>query len=206
MVIKIAEGAEAIAYEARVLGFDAVIKSRIKKDYRIEEIDEHIRSSRTKNEARLLSVASSVCILVPSVLFVGRYDICMSKVKGKNLNTMLKSKKINDAIFSLLGAYAAMLHNAGIAHGDYTPANVLIGSDNIPWIIDFGLAEATFSLEEEAIDLLLMKRSINKGQFCAFIDGYRKRRKNSVEVLKRLAAIEKRGRYQTRTLLADANE
>ena len=31
MVIKIAEGAEAIAYEARVLGFDAVIKSRIKK-------------------------------------------------------------------------------------------------------------------------------------------------------------------------------
>jgi len=106
-------------------------------------------------------------------------------------------------MFDRLGAYAARLHNAGIAHGDYTPANVMIDASGMPWIIDFGLSEMTSALEDKALDILLMKRSVNPDQFRAFVDGYGKQCRDAVKVMVRLGEIEKRGRYQTRTLLAE---
>ena len=38
MVARISEGAEAYVYGAQILGFDAVVKSRIRKRYRIKDI------------------------------------------------------------------------------------------------------------------------------------------------------------------------
>ncbi len=61
----------------------------------------------------------------------------------------------------------------------------------------------TGSMEDKALDLLLMKRSINTMQFRAFADGYKAQGKDAAGVMKRLGEIEKRGRYQTRTLLAE---
>ena len=63
--------------------------------------------------------------------------------------------------------------------------------------------EMTNSLEDKALDLLLMKRSSSAGQFLAFVDGYKRLGKDAPWVLRRLKEIEKRGRYQTRTLLAE---
>ena len=51
----IAQGAEAILTKEG----NALIKERVKKLYRIEEIDEKLRSSRTRKEAALLRAASS---------------------------------------------------------------------------------------------------------------------------------------------------
>ena len=136
------------------------------------------------------------------VLFVDEYNICMSRINGRNLNELMASKRVGSRVFRDLGAYAGMLHNAGIAHGDYTPANVMIDRKNAPWIIDFGLSEMTVSFEERALDLLLMKRSISAEQFRAFAAGYKEQGKDAVGVMGRLGEIEKRGRYQTRTLLA----
>ena len=91
------------------------------------------------------------------------------------------------------------LHDSGIAHGDYTPANIIVGKDG-PHVIDFGLSELTYSVEEDALDVLLMKRSIAKTSYLGFIEGYRRSNPKAVEVLKRLVVVERRGRYQTRTL------
>ena len=202
MVAKISEGAEAFVYEAQVFGLDTVIKSRIRKMYRIRDIDERIRTTRTKKEARVLSIASKAGICVPAVLLVDKYDICMERIKGENLNLLLKSETYADKIFYQLGIYAGLMHNVGITHGDYTPANIMVDKKGKPWVIDFGLSEMTNSLEEAALDLLLMKRSISQGQFEVFIDSYKKHCKNAAEIIKRLTDIEKRGRYQTRTLLS----
>jgi Kae1-associated kinase Bud32 len=203
MVRRISEGAEAVIYSTVFMGFDAVVKERIRKRYRIKEMDDRIRTARTKREARILSFASDVGVRVPSVLLVDRYGICMSRIIGSNLNTLMKEGENLEGLFYRLGRYAGLLHDAGIVHGDYTPANVLIDKEHEPWIIDFGLSDTTSSFEEEALDLLLMKRSVSTKQFAEFVKGYKTQRKNSAEVLRRLAAIEKRGRYQTRTLLAD---
>jgi Kae1-associated kinase Bud32 len=206
MVKKISEGAEAIIYSTRFLGFDAVVKERVRKRYRIKEMDDRIRAMRTKSEARMLVFARDAGVCVPSVMLVDRYSICMSRIRGRNLNALMKQESNLDGIFYKLGSYAGMLHDAGIAHGDYTPANVLIDDNHEPWIIDFGLSEATNSFEEEALDLLLMKRSASAGQFASFLKGYKIQCKKSAEVLRRLVGIERRGRYQTRTLLAEGTD
>ena len=200
MVARLSEGAEAVIYSCKALGLDAVIKDRVRKGYRIGSLDERIRTARTKNEARILALAANAGINTPRVLLADRYSICMTRIRGRNLNKMADSGNMK-GIFYRLGAYAAALHNAGIAHGDYTPANAMIDGKGRPYVIDFGLSVMTDAIEEKALDLLLMKRSISQQQYKTFVAGYKRSAKNVDEVLRRLAKIEKRGRYNTRTLL-----
>ncbi len=197
----IAEGAESRIYAARFAGIDAVVKKRASKPYRIQEIDSAIRMQRTRKEARIIGTASGLGIGCPVLLFVSKYDIVMERLSGRMLNELIESGvKINGRMFSTLGEYAAIMHNNSIAHGDYTPANVMVDGGN-PRIIDFGLAEMTNSVEDRALDLLLMKRSINPAQFTEFIRGYSRKCRDHSYILERLASIENRGRYNTRTLL-----
>lgn len=198
---KISEGAEAHIYSMKFLGFDSIVKRRIEKKYRLKEIDENIRTQRTKNEARILALVKDLGIDSPGLLLVDKYDIYMQRINGIRLNELLNSDNKNLAkVFADLGKYAAILHANNIAHGDYTPANVIVGNGRV-YLIDFGLSEITNSLEEKALDLLLMKRSIDKNLFDKFIGNYKHINKESCATIKRLAEIEKRGRYNTRTLI-----
>jgi len=97
------------------------------------------------------------------------------------------------------GEQLALLHNAGITHGDFTPANLISNGREI-YLIDFGLAEPTSSSEERALDVLLMKRQMSRERYSDFARAYSKAAKSSGETLRRLAEIEERGRYQIRTL------
>jgi Kae1-associated kinase Bud32 len=199
---KISEGAESYIYSAQFLGIDCIVKRRIKKNYRIEEIDQAIRGQRTKNEARIMALVSALEINSPSLLLVDRHDIFMSRIYGLNLNGLLNSCLYDvDKTFSVLGRYLAILHNNNISHGDYTPANVIVDKRGLVYLIDFGLSEVTNSIEDKALDILLMKRSIDEGVFSKFIDAYKEHGKESKSILNRLEDIEKRGRYNTRTIL-----
>ncbi len=203
---KIGEGAEAVVYEEMLVGRGAIVKDRVGKRYRIPEIDNAIRSQRTKREARILGIASSAGINVPRVLLTAKTRIFMSKIEGMGMAGVMRGehdipkgmleKAIEDA-----GRTAGALHNSDIAHGDYTPANLIIDRKGKLWVIDFGLAAITKSVEEKALDLLLMKRSLDKMLYQKFIEGYRATSKNHAEITERLKEIERRGRYQSRTLL-----
>jgi Kae1-associated kinase Bud32 len=200
----ISEGAEAHIYSLEFLGFDCVLKRRIKKYYRINEIDDDLRLKRTRSEARIMGQISGLGINSPRVLLVGKYEIIMKKVEGIGLGKLIYSNRRSahlNSIFSTLGNYIAILHNNNITHGDYTPANIIVSKNDETYIIDFGLSEMTNSIEEKALDLLLMKRSVDGKFFRAFIGSYSKTCKESAEVLLRLGQIEKRGRYNTRTIL-----
>jgi TP53 regulating kinase-like protein len=119
----------------------------------------------------------------------------MTAIEGKRLTDVAAT----GALFEKVGAMLGRLHDAGIAHGDYTPANIIVGKDG-PYVIDFGLSEVTGSVEEKALDLLLMKRSVGRGSYGSFLKGYRGETARAAEVLGRLEMIERRGRYQARTL------
>lgn len=203
----ISEGAEARIYEAKTFGIPSVIKDRAKKGYRIASLDELIRVTRTKSEAKMIALASAKGINVPRVLMIKKYQICMSRISGKNLSTLVNNKtKFNKKrTFMLAGRNLARLHILDIAHGDYTTANLMIDHSSDLFVIDFGLSEITNSVESKALDLLLMKRAIDKDAYRHFIVGYSGYKK-AKEVMKRLNEIERRGRYQTRTLIANANE
>ncbi|MGC8651845.1 MAG: KEOPS complex kinase/ATPase Bud32 [Candidatus Micrarchaeia archaeon] len=203
----ISEGAEAHIYETTVFGKAAVLKYRQIKRYRIKALDEALRAKRTKIEARALITAQGAGIKVPGVLLVGRYEIFLERIEGITLADIFakSAAKAPAKVLKDAGTYLAMLHAHNIVHGDYTPANIML-SKGTTYIIDFGLSTFTNSMEDKALDLLLMKRSLQRGEFDEFEKSYKKHYASSTEILKRMRGIELRGRYQVRTLLSTAKD
>jgi len=199
---KIGEGAEAKIYLTSLFGNILLVKVRFRKKYREKALDESLRRSRTKQEAHAMIIARRAGVRVPVVVAFDKFSIYMQRLEGRLLREVLSDTNANlpYAIFVELGRELAKMHNANIAHGDFTPANIILNNNSHAFIIDFGLSEITSSIEAKALDLLLMKRSITSEQYSAFLQGYTTYSK-SKEVLARLNEIEKRGRYQTRTLI-----
>ena len=73
------QGAEAIIY----LDKDKVIKDRIKKSYRISELDDKIRKQRTKSETKLLEKASNIINSVTPLKTNEKFSIEMPFIEGK---------------------------------------------------------------------------------------------------------------------------
>ncbi len=185
-------GAEAKIYFSTLFGIPVVIKRRDPKRYRIEQLDNALRSSRNRIEARSLLAAAKSNVAVPRIFHAGKYELIMERKKGI---LMKDAKEITPSEYRQVGKMLAKLHATGITHGDFTPANVMITKEG-PMIIDFGLAIFSKDNEERAIDLLLMKRSIGKN-YAHFVTGY-KSLKEWKSVLKKLEEVEKRGRYHSR--------
>ncbi|VVB56573.1 putative bifunctional tRNA threonylcarbamoyladenosine biosynthesis protein [uncultured archaeon] len=191
------EGAEAILTPIVFGPYAALDKVRLAKAYRPASLDQKIRSSRTRVEARLLARAKEADVPVPVVLAVGPYDIVMSHVPGKTLNA-IKPEDLSPAVFTLAGLYLARLHNAGVVHGDYTPANLMLDHEKKSLVvIDFGLGSVSADLEDYAVDVLTMKKALkDQKALDAFLSGYG--REGHARVLKHMAEVEKRARYQDR--------
>ncbi|MDE1850368.1 MAG: Kae1-associated serine/threonine protein kinase [Candidatus Micrarchaeota archaeon] len=188
-------GAEAKIYSETLFGTEIVVKERKAKPYRIAQLDSELRETRTKSEARILYEVGAAGINAPRLVGIGKFRIYATKIKGK----LLIEAGVGRIDFGKIGMQLALMHNANVAHGDFTPANIMkCGSEY--FVIDFGLSEITGSVEEKAIDLLLLKRSIEPAQYREFAKGYARISKNPKIVTARLKEIEKRGRYQVRTL------
>lgn len=194
-MIKVAEGAEAIIYETSAFGQDLLLKRREQKKYRINELDERIRKERTRREARVMQRLNQLGTNSPRLVGVGKFSIYMEKLQGK----LLKDVKVSTKMAKDAGTLLAKMHDNNIVHGDFTPANLMLCGNSIH-VIDFGLSEISNGSEEKALDLLLMKRSIPRKLYSVFEEAYSVSSKKSNDTLKRLESIEKRGRYQIRTL------
>lgn len=198
---KIAEGAEADIFTLKFMGLNAILKYRRAKPYLEKSLYENIRVSRTKNEAKMMSLAVSCGASVPKPIFVSRYALCMEAINGTRLDQILAMQRA-DKIRAMrgIGAELAILHSSMIAHGDYTPANIIVDKNMKIYVIDFGLSEYTFSIEDKAIDLLLMRRSLGEKDYNSFIKSYQRNFKDASKVITKLEEIEQRGRYQNRSL------
>ncbi|MEM3227873.1 MAG: KEOPS complex kinase/ATPase Bud32 [Candidatus Micrarchaeaceae archaeon] len=207
MMHRIAEGAEAEIYAAKLLGRKVIVKYRPIKRYREKELDEELRKQRTKVEARIQAKLYNSEVDVPAVIMVGKYWIAMERIDGETLNRVKTrgSKKWENGpmrrAMERAGEQLGRVHSLGVVHGDFTPANLMLDKNGRLWIIDFGLSIFSNSDEERALDLLLMKRSVSEGAYSAFMEKYEKALGDGSKlVLERLKSIEKRGRYQSRTL------
>ncbi|MEM2974770.1 MAG: KEOPS complex kinase/ATPase Bud32, partial [Candidatus Micrarchaeia archaeon] len=163
-----ARGAEAKLYESTLAGMDILVKDRSPKAYRVKELDEKLREARTRKEARILLKAAAIGVKVPQILSAGRFSLHIEKLHGKRLREARMHKAEEKKIFRGAGKVLAMMHGAGITHGDFTPANIMLCKDGI-YIIDFGLAEFSDETEEMAVDILLMEKSIPKEKFSWFL-------------------------------------
>lgn len=197
----IGKGAEANIY----LDGNSVIKERIKKAYRVDELDESLRKARTKREAKLISMARAAGVPTPFIIDVDnvKASLTIEYVPGKQIKKILNtaSKDERADICREIGTSTGKLHRNHIIHGDLTTSNMIL-KDNKIYFIDFGLGEVNEAVEAKGVDLLVFKKSLRSTHFkhekeCldAFLKGYSAEYKEHAEILKRLEAIERRGRY-----------
>jgi TP53 regulating kinase-like protein len=128
-------------------------------------------------------------------------EIKMEFLDGKKLSKTLDKEKDSIRICKKIGENIAKLHDAGIIHGDLTTSNMILKNNQV-YFIDYGLSFESNKSEDKAVDLHLIKQALEakhytnfEKYFKAILEGY-KISKNSTEILKRLLAVEKRGRYK----------
>ena len=198
-------GAEAVILEGKFLQWDAIVKYRFPKEYRNYQIDDKLRKERTVQEVRLLQGAKTVGISVPYVYDVDKthWGITMEKVPGEPLKDRLKDANLV-SYFTQLGEIIGKMHQNEIIHGDLTTSNVFVDGDNRIWLIDFGLGYFSGELENQAVDILVLKHilesshhEVHEGAYNAFLEGYTSSHSNAKSVLKRTKVVENRVRYKS---------
>ena len=189
-----------VGAEARLTLEDGkLVKERIKKGYRLEQIDTPLRKRRTRREASLMDRARRAGVKVPQIFEVdepGR-KIVMEFIDGERIDKIL-----TDGVCRKIGESVAKLHSYNIIHGDLTTSNIIKKGDEV-YFIDFGLGEVSDSIEKQGVDLKVLKESIKAVQAKKapalnkiILDTYAKNYDNAEAVLERLVKIEKRGRYK----------
>jgi TP53 regulating kinase-like protein len=207
-LVLIASGAEANLYRGRFLGYDVVVKHRVSKPYRDVKLDLMIRRDRTLTEAKIMLLAMSLGVRVPTVLYVDSENsiIVMEYVEGVLLRDYigLVDEGVRRAYLELLGVYVGKLHKNDITHGDLTTSNVIVSSNGSLYIIDFGLSKISNDVEDKAVDIHLLMRSfesihynMSKELLTYFLRGYRSvLSTNEVnDILNTVKEIRLRGRY-----------
>jgi TP53 regulating kinase-like protein len=189
--------------EAKIFLFgDKVSKQRLPKTYRHFTLDNKIRKSRTKKEAKILSKAFDFGINVPKIFVVEKFNLEIEYLKGDRLSDALNGYDLEKklVVMKLFGEQVAKLHKNDLIHGDLTTSNVIFSEDKV-FIIDFGLGFVSKKIEDKAVDLHLIKQALEAKHFKnleklfeSFLRGYKF--DESVMVVKRLDIVGKRGRYK----------
>lgn len=199
-----AKGAEANLYHDQYLGRDVLVKKRIRKNYRIKDIDKNLRRSRTKTESKLLNEAKRCGVPTPLIydINIKESSITLEKMGGKLVKDVFKDSGQEEisVICRRIGENVAKLHNCGIIHGDLTTSNLLLDKDKIIFI-DFGLGKISQLTEDKGVDLLVFKKAISgihhdiSGEcFSAILEGYQQADDYQL-VVDKVREIESRGRY-----------
>ena len=203
----IQQGAEANI----ILSNNFIIKDRIKKNYRIPNLDIKIRGRRTKAEAKLLLKASKI-INSPKPFFQpsikNSTKLKMPFIDGKKLSEYLDNFPLDKQkqICEQIGQSIAKLHHSDIIHGDLTTSNMIfVEKENKIFFIDFGLGFISHKIEDKAVDLHLLKQALEakhfkywKELFEQVLKSYKEFTSNSEKILERLKTVEKRGRYKVK--------
>ncbi len=208
------KGAEANIYQDQWMDEDVIVKKRIPKKYRIEEIDSYLRKKRTKGEAKLLGEAKRCGVKTPVVYDIDRNDgtIIMEKIIGTPVKEIFegsKNSKTSDFppvkdLCKKIGENLAKLHNCRIIHGDLTSSNMILQKEDVVFI-DFGLGMISDLVEDKGVDLLVFKKAISSIHhgiseecFQSILLGY-SGAYDYDSVVGKVNEIEGRGRYTGKT-------
>ena len=194
----IQQGAEAIIS----LKDNQILKHRIKKSYRIPEIDLKLRKSRTKSEAKIINKLQNI-IPIPKILKTDEktFEIFLEYIDGKKLSDNLETLDY-EQICKKIAENIAKLHDENIIHGDLTTSNMIyVENTNKVYFIDFGLGFHSSRIEDKAVDLHLLKQALEakhfkiyKKAFEIILQAYNP--KDKAKILEQFKKVEARGRYK----------
>ncbi len=199
----ITQGAEATISFSEFLGRKALVKTRPAKSYRLPEIDSHIRSVRTRNEAHIMRDARDAGVRTPCIYDIDLKEssITMEYIEGRSVKAVLDEyPESADEICRKIGLAVAKLHSAGICHGDLTTSNMIIENDEVCFI-DFSMGCANAELEDIGVDLRLLERAFSsahvglESSFEVLMNTYYENIQNAKQVKRKLTDIKNRARY-----------
>ena len=177
-----------------------LVKERVGKGYRIPALDVRLRRQRTRREAKNMETAAAIGVRVPRLYKADerRFTLEMEYVPGEILKDVFERGERIGELSRQVGESLRRLHDGGLVHNDLTTSNLILGKDGV-YVIDFGLAFHTDRLEDQAMDLVVFRKSIQAthtrradGIWAALLEGYRP----SPEMAKRIGTIEGRARYK----------
>jgi TP53 regulating kinase-like protein len=202
------KGAEASLYVADWHGRRVVIKVRIPKRYRPEELDKQIRSYRTVHEPQLMHEAKAAGVPTPLIYMVNvpEASITMEFIEGEQVKQLLNkvSKAERKDLCVRIGELVGRLHSLSLIHGDLTTSNMIQDPEGKIFLLDFGLGEKNSEVEAKGVDLHLLKRALQSTHFrfweeCfeSVLSGYSAvlGEELAEKVYLKIKEIEKRGRY-----------
>ena len=201
----IGSGAEAVIYLDK-----NAIKDRVRKSHRIKEIDERLRKSRTRREAKIFDKLAAMDFPAPRLVKSDDKEILEMKfIKGQKIRDILE-KSDYVGLSREIGKKIAVLHNNEMIHGDLTTSNMILeDSSKQIHFIDFGLGFFSHKIEDMAVDLHLLKQALESKHytiweecFKAALDAYKNESKCGDLVLERLEIVEGRGRYKRKRALS----
>jgi len=131
----IQQGAEAEIILSETEEGKFVIKDRIKKSYRLVELDKQIRVRRTRSEMKLLKKASEIINSPEPVAEKKNKNLTRIKmpyIEGQKLSESLNDfpLKTQKQICKIIGQNISKIHDAGLIHGDLTTSNMILVKDN----------------------------------------------------------------------------
>ena len=202
MIIR--RGAEAEIHLTTWLDRQVISKHRVPKSYRLPRLDDSLRIARTKKEAKLITDARRLGISTPIIFDIDlkEHKIIMEFVDGPRVKDIISTLNQDDRreMFRKIGRDIGRLHKNNIVHGDLTTSNILSRDDKL-YFIDFSLGDVCEDIESKGVDLHLLMEAFESthpellDEFKFILEGYRDEFKSAPEVEKKVAEIEKRGRY-----------
>ena len=212
----IRKGAEATVSRVSWHGLDCVLKERVQKAYRHPVLDQELRTTRTRKEARLIHQLKTTGIRVPYLYHVDLREcsILMERIEGELLKDAISaSSQSGDeervrALLASLGEMVGTLHDNNFIHGDLTSSNVIVTSDSSTAegfslvLIDLGLGAFSGEVENKGVDLHVLLEAFQSTHSellelrDVILDAYRERYDGAGEVVAKVEEIERRGRYR----------
>jgi N6-L-threonylcarbamoyladenine synthase/protein kinase Bud32 len=201
--------------EATVERLDGTLRKRREaRAYREPALDDRLRRERTASEARLTSLARRQGVPTPVIRDV---DPRTAELTQQYVGTSDLAEGITVERLERVARHLALLHEAGLVHGDPTPRNVRLApaetdagagvdadssgaDDDRVVLVDFGLGYHSHDPEDHAMDLHVLLASLGAtGDPARYREAirsvYADARGEKTAVLDRLTAIEGRGRY-----------
>lgn len=145
LIEKLGEGGMGVVYKAVDVMLDRVVAVKL---ISAELADNPELLERFKSEAKVQATLShpNVATLYSYLVWEGRAVMVMEFIEGETLQQMIARRgpvpsEIAVPLFkqALLGVGAA--HRRGIVHRDIKPANIMVNSDGLIKVMDFGIAK-----------------------------------------------------------------
>ena len=202
--VLIKRGAEAELRRTEFLGRPAVAKARVPKTYRHPDLDDGLRRSRIRMEARLMAEARGAGVSVPILydIDVASSTIVMEFIDGPTVKEVLdRGGPGARETAREIGRVVGRLHRGGIVHGDLTTSNMILRDGQIV-MIDFSLGGNDAGREARGVDLHLLREGLVSAHARAttyyreVVRGYRGiLGRDAEDVISTVKEIESRGRY-----------